>query len=173
MTTYSAVAWCSKCDLSLLASKVHANRSTSKHKSKHKLEKWFIISGDGVRTSVRSKHTKHRVKQISSYCFGWCLSDDSSLVIFFSQITLAPSTPRAGSVTSRARAATPNTCSQSTWTAGSGPALPTRGSPPLTSPTTMPTGAPWDSEWNNSWKFVFFWHFMGFLVVFWHFMVFS
>ena len=30
------------------------NWSTPKHKSKYKLEKWFIISGDGVRPSVHT-----------------------------------------------------------------------------------------------------------------------
>ena len=29
-----------------------ANWSMPRHKPKHKLEKWFIISGDGVRPSV-------------------------------------------------------------------------------------------------------------------------
>ena len=32
--------------------------SKPKHKPKHKLEKWFIISGDGVRTYVQNTMIK-------------------------------------------------------------------------------------------------------------------
>ena len=37
---------------------------------KHKLEKWFIISGDGVRTYVQNTPIKE-LNHFSSKCFGW------------------------------------------------------------------------------------------------------
>ena len=52
--------------------------STPKHKPKHKLEKWFIISGDGVRPSVRTKQNKP-IKELTPFpasAFGWCLGVD-------------------------------------------------------------------------------------------------
>ena len=63
--------------------------SMSKHKPKHKLEKWFIISGDGVRPSVRpykTKQTDQRVKPLFKLVLwlmlGRGLLYDSSLVSF-------------------------------------------------------------------------------------------
>ena len=53
----------------LLSEKIYWDWSTPKHQPKNKLEKWFIISGDGVRPSlytyVRTKHTTNqRVKPL-------------------------------------------------------------------------------------------------------------
>ena len=56
--------------------------STPKHQPKHKLEKWLIISGDGIRpylhTYVRTKQDKP-IKELNhflSWCFGGCLGVD-------------------------------------------------------------------------------------------------
>ena len=38
----------------------------AQHKPKHKLEKWFIISGDGVRPSVRTKQNKP-IKELNHF----------------------------------------------------------------------------------------------------------
>ena len=35
----------------------------AQHKPKHKLEKWFIISGDGVRTYVTCTYVQNKTKQ--------------------------------------------------------------------------------------------------------------
>ena len=51
------------------------NLSTPKHKPKHKLEKWFIIFGDGVCTYVQKND--QRVKPLFKLvCFSWCLDVD-------------------------------------------------------------------------------------------------
>ena len=67
-----------------------SNWSTPKHKPKHKLEKWFIISGDGcpsVRTYVyKTKQTDQRVKPLFKLVLWLVLGRgsmyDSSLVSF-------------------------------------------------------------------------------------------
>ena len=66
---------------------VAGNWSNPKHQPKHKLEKWFIISDDGVRTYLRTKHTDQRVKPFFKLVLWWVLGPgslyDSSLVIYF------------------------------------------------------------------------------------------
>ena len=44
--------------------------------SKHKLEKWFIISGEGVRTYITKQTDQKELNQFSSLCFGWYLGVD-------------------------------------------------------------------------------------------------
>ena len=65
-----------------LPSNLTSAQQTPKHQPKHKLEKWFIISVDGVRPSVHTYVCTNQTKPIkelnyfSSYCFGWCLGVD-------------------------------------------------------------------------------------------------
>ena len=71
---------------------IHSKQYTYWSNPKHKLEKWFIISCDGVRPSVRTyvrtKQTDQRVKPLFKLVLWWvrrCGSlYDSSLVSFYS-----------------------------------------------------------------------------------------
>ena len=76
----------------------------AKHNPKHKLEKWFIISGDGVRPSLQFIRTYvqntpiQELNHFSSKCFGWCLGLDHCTTtqvlcrVLFLELTLASST---------------------------------------------------------------------------------
>ena len=61
-----------------IANRKKVNWSTPKHQPKHMLEKWFIISGNGVRPSVhryKTKETDQRVKPL----FNWLMLGRGSL----------------------------------------------------------------------------------------------
>ena len=67
------------------------NLSTPKHKTKHKLEKWFIISGNGVRTyvcNVRTYKTKQNkpIKPLFKPVLGRGSLYESSLVMYNVQL---------------------------------------------------------------------------------------